>query len=596
MAISAARSDLTIAVTGTDETTEMLSKARDQIAALEDRMKSLKTTGDAQNKTAMNQVRSLQSLNTSMAGAAQRTESVVDGVDKWKNALGKVVGSLGFVGAAVTTAVAIWDTLADALSGTSAEAEKTAKEIDKIERSVVVLTASTRGYIDEAKKFAAQSKVVTVGMKELTEAESLRMDAQLKRLTDPRNGELEARMLERDAEELEFAEKIAVQQNVLNEAKDKYNASLKATEIATAAIKELELDQWKLKEQAIDLSLLEGEETKEAIKRNEIKRDGVNKELKAQKEIVETMKLQRPEMAFAIGQQELYLLKLLEIQKAMPLRPFNFPDHVTDPSKDKDEPTKPRGSPGPRQESATERSRRIARQEREELQRQIRANREFTAQVMENSKLREEREQAEFKFAEQVAEQRKKFQEADERNERLDKVGPVIDLANALSQHLGPALNFVEQSMQQVADVFQSFVDGQTSLVDAVAGSAHAITRAVAEQVGGVKALAAFDAAYHLYKGFGTAFTNPAESAGHFIAAAGLGLVAAGIIPTGTAGAKKPDQRGGSRREESQASDTGEKTVVYNISAGVMDGQSVSRAVRQSERSSRGTGYSARGV
>jgi hypothetical protein len=225
---------------------------------------------------------------------------------------------------------------------------------------------------------------------------------------------------------------------------------------------------------------------------------------------------------------------------------------------------------------------------------------EFEDDIREEERKAIERLRKQAESAKRAAEDAKmaakELKDETERQARLELVEPVLAFSNALTQHLGPALSFVEQAMQRVNDVFQSFVDGQMSLTEAVAGSAHAITRAVAEQVGGVKALAAVDAAYHLYKGFGTAFTNPAESAGHFVAAAGLGLVAAGIIPTGTAGAKKPDQRGIGRREESQASDTGEKTVVYNISAGVMDGQSVSRAVRQSERSSRGTGYSARGV
>jgi hypothetical protein len=571
MAISAARSDLTIAVTGTDETTEMLSKARDQIASLEAKLRGLKVAGDQQATSANRQTSALGGANKAMTGFAKGAEIAVEGLDKTKGAFEKVVGAFGFWSAAVSGAIVLGAELVDILGLTTREVDQQTKSYNELVASAQVYTTQLREIrkaADEAG--AAASKTVT---------EVARLNVELAKKSG-------------DAAAISVAENALA----LEEAADR---RLEASKQFFEADKELAKAQ---ADAAVIAETRQRVEESIARKDSDI-RDQMKRNVDTYRtDVLRAQKLVLEEERIDLEQAERDANRLVQSMTGRVeglediLDRLDAIESTPDAPKADDKPTNPRGSPGPRKESDSERRQRIMRQEREELQRQIRANREFTAQVIENSKLREEREKAEAKFAEQVAEQRKKFQEANERFERMDAAGPVMDLANALSQHLGPALSFVEQAMQQVTDIFQSFVDGQTSLADAVAGSAHAITRSVAEQVGGVKALAAVDAAYHLYKGFGTAFTNPAESAGHFVAAAGLGLVAAGIIPTGTAGAKKPDQRGIGRREESQASDTGERTVVYNISAGVMDGQSVSRAVRQSERSSRGTGYSARGV
>jgi hypothetical protein len=571
MAISAARSDLTIAVTGTDETTAMLSNARDQVASLEAKLRSLKVAGDQQATSANRQTSALGNANRAMTGFAKGAESVVEGLDKTKGAFGKVVGALGFWGAAVSGAIALGAELVDALGLMTREVDAQTRSYNELVTSAQVYTSQLR----EIKKAADDAGVAAA--KSVTEIARLNVELAKK------SGDKAAVSVAENALALEEAA-----DRRLEASKQFFEAD---KELATAQAQAAAIAEKRQKvEQAIA--------NRDASIRDQVKRNVDT----YRTDVLRAQKLVLQQEAEDLEDAERNANRLVE---SMSTRVEGLEDildrlgaieSTPDAPKADDKDPKPRGSPGPAKESDSERRQRIMRQEREELQRQIRANREFTAQVIENSRLREEREKAEAKFAAEAAEKQAEFQEARERFARMDAAGPVMDLANALSQHLGPALSFVEQAMQQVTDIFQSFVDGQTSLADAVAGSAHAIARAVAEQIGGVKTLAAVDAAYHLFKGFGTMSSNPVESAGHFIAAAGLGLVAAGVIPTGTAGAKKPDQRGIGRREESQASDTGERTVVYNISAGVMDGQSVSRAVRQSERSSRGTGYSARGV
>jgi hypothetical protein len=154
-------------------------------------------------------------------------------------------------------------------------------------------------------------------------------------------------------------------------------------------------------------------------------------------------------------------------------------------------------------------------------------------------------------------------------------------------------LSGVEQAMGRVMELFTMFKDGQASLTTALEGSAQAIGGMVAEYIGGVKGRAAWDAAYHLYKGFGTMFTNPAESAGHFIAATGLGLVAAGVIPSGTSGGKKPATASPAQQRQTGITTGGAGGTVnnYTLNAGVVDGQSTTRAFRRAELASRNTGF-----
>jgi len=85
--------------------------------------------------------------------------------------------------------------------------------------------------------------------------------------------------------------------------------------------------------------------------------------------------------------------------------------------------------------------------------------------------------------------------------------------------------------------------------------------------------------------------------------AGGAALIAASALQFAMGGAgggaASASAGGGLGYTPSAANDdragSGPSTVVYNISAGVMDGQSVQRAIRQSERSARGTGWSHRG-
>jgi len=177
---------------------------------------------------------------------------------------------------------------------------------------------------------------------------------------------------------------------------------------------------------------------------------------------------------------------------------------------------------------------------------------------------------------------------------------PVMDFANALSSNLVPALGEVQGLMSEVTDIFQKFTDGQMSMTQALGQGAMEIAAFAAKSIGGVKAEAAVRAIYETAMGFATLAT-PAISAGHFTAAVMLAGVATGVIGGGGAaggaaskGMGKPSTSS-SGNAGGASGNGGPVTNVYNLTAGVIDGQSTTRAFRRAELQSRGSGFATAG-
>ena len=164
----------------------------------------------------------------------------------------------------------------------------------------------------------------------------------------------------------------------------------------------------------------------------------------------------------------------------------------------------------------------------------------------------------------------------------LQQVADATGLVAQAMPEMGSALAEVQAITAQV-------VEGKMSLNNALAAGATAIAANAAKAIGGVRAEAAVRAAYEVGMGFAT-IGNPFVSAGHFTAAALLGAVAAGA-----GGGGGGSRAGGSSRGESRGGGSnGPSTVVYNFSTLVTDRQQVVSAVRQSQRSTRGTGLDTR--
>jgi hypothetical protein len=78
----------------------------------------------------------------------------------------------------------------------------------------------------------------------------------------------------------------------------------------------------------------------------------------------------------------------------------------------------------------------------------------------------------------------------------------------------------------KVVDVFADIEDGKAGVADAL-GAAGQAAGSFADELGASAAVqAGIMAVFETAMGFATMFTNPAESAGHFIAAANFGVIA----------------------------------------------------------------------
>lgn len=178
--------------------------------------------------------------------------------------------------------------------------------------------------------------------------------------------------------------------------------------------------------------------------------------------------------------------------------------------------------------------------------------------------------------------------DAEKVRDALTQVANSIGLVTDKFPELGSAL-------AEVSAISDKFAAGQATLAEALAAGGVAIVANAAKAVGGVRAEAAVRAAYEVGMGFAT-LANPVESAGHFTAGALLGAVAAGA----GGGSKGGGSKGGGSRASvggssaGSGSSGGPTTIVNNFAMGIGDRQTITLALRQSERTSRGTGASSR--
>jgi hypothetical protein len=168
-----------------------------------------------------------------------------------------------------------------------------------------------------------------------------------------------------------------------------------------------------------------------------------------------------------------------------------------------------------------------------------------------------------------------------------------------LGEMQAPVFEVVQESLAGLTAQMGKFKEGQTSLTSAIVGSASAIAGAVAKKVLGVKEEAAVRALFETAMGIATAFTNPAESVGHFAAAAAFGLLAGGKVASSDArassGQKAPAKPAAQSRESTMGGGGGQITNVYNLQTGIVDGQSTAHAFRRAEMTARNTGMASAG-
>jgi hypothetical protein len=569
MAINATNVQLNVAIVGDDQTGNMLVEAQKKVDALEKEMAELAKTAKSTQTAMVQSTTGLKSVNTQMSTAAKSAEGLVEGFDRTKGAFEKVTGALGFWGAAVTGAVALGSELISVFSDMFSSADKQAVAFSELKGRVDGYREAVEAATVAGQKFAGGISITAAA------AANVEVDLARKRGMESDIGLAEVRAREAQAQVAKEAADRA-----LDEARKSYDEARKPNLAAQGQMRNLE-------EEIAKRERTRREQTKEGRFTEAARAAQEKKELEAQRK---TFQAAIQESSKGLVQVEKHFEKAKELhRKSMELA--REPEVITFPELEIT-PDPPRtggsGLSGDRRADTAEQAARRAKESREQ---DIRMNREFTAQVLENSRLREEREREEMRFAEEAAALRERFAEARERFAREDAAAPVLDFAGALTSNLVPALGEVEAAMARVTDIFEQFREGQMSMTEAIGTGAMEIAAFTAKSIGGVKAEAAVRAAYELAMGFAT-LTTPAISAGHFTAAAMLTGVATGVIGGGaSASSKAAPNAAEPRKKEATATDKSGSMNVYNISAGIGDPQSIRRTLVQADRASSGTGY-----
>lgn len=109
---------------------------------------------------------------------------------------------------------------------------------------------------------------------------------------------------------------------------------------------------------------------------------------------------------------------------------------------------------------------------------------------------------------------------ADKRKEEADDIRAIADAFSGTGSQMAADVG-------KVVDVFADIKEGSASSVDAIGAIGQAASSFAGQMGASAEAQAAILAIFETAMGFATLFTNPAESAGHFLAAANFGMVAA---------------------------------------------------------------------
>ena len=584
MALSAARTDLTVSVVGEDETQQAIEQANANMRALEARLKSLQAAGRGQAEVAKTQTSALDAVNGKMKGLAGVAEGAVDGVDKVKSAFDKVLGVVGFVGPAI----------AGIAAGVVSLVEELGILEPKMSRSEEQFWANR----DAAKAYAVELKDVS---KAIADAESA---------ADSSAGSfrsLAREMLGLVGDETEKA--------ALSRVLDLEELAERETEVGKKF--------FEAQRQEADLANQLEAQRKARLKTADELRKVDEAILFFQKnrnlEHAETMKLRRvliqdelsdiedAEKAFE-RQLEAVTRNVTNLEAVLGL----FGQRREAAEKAAETPARPRGggrSGVDRRRQELDRAEREAQAIIDALQMQLGAMYEEGLEELEldqelaaEARARDERRRKELEEARKASEEAMKLQQELADKARFDMTEPVFAFADALRGSLIPELDAFTGVMDKVMAQFDAFREGQVSLTQAIAAGATEIVASAARSIGGVKAEAAVRAIYETAMGFAT-LGNPVISAGHFTAAGLLAGVATGVISTGGGAAKsaaagglgKPAASTGMAMGSSGGGGGGSVTNVYNLNAGVVDGQSTTRAFRRAEVQSRNTGFAIAG-
>lgn len=171
----------------------------------------------------------------------------------------------------------------------------------------------------------------------------------------------------------------------------------------------------------------------------------------------------------------------------------------------------------------------------------------------------------------------------------LFKIGDSFSYMASKIDELDPKIGGLFESFGSIANIWKETGNSAESLATGVIGSVDSIATASAAWFKDEKARTRFLGAKELLLAAPLWFVDPAQAAAK--TATGLGLLA---LAGGGGGGSSASGGRGSNNASGGGSGGGPSTIVYNFSTLVTDRQQVTSALRQSQRSSRGTGHESR--
>jgi hypothetical protein len=245
MALTAARSELNVALVGESEVSAMLEATKKQMAELEAKIRQLtgasKDQADAAKATSVATV----GVNDRLKGYAKNAEGVVEGIDKIKGATDKIIGVFGFLGMAVSAAIDIYklfteqsEKAKEAQKKLTEEWEKAKAQADETRDAVEKLTEAERASASVSRSAGVQMAEDRLKLIKLTgdKAAEERAQAELEHQKEL------ARVEELKVKQAELAE----QRLKVSAQEDEANANIIATEKTIASLKKDRVEAEKL--------------------------------------------------------------------------------------------------------------------------------------------------------------------------------------------------------------------------------------------------------------------------------------------------------------------------------------------------------------
>lgn len=570
---------LDVVLRGKDEVTAVLAQVEKQAKNTE---KQLNEIGNANLKPDVSAIGSV----------ANALGNTVEAVDKTEERFNKLVGAIGFVGAAFAIVPVIYDFAKELFNAESAA--------DRAEQSIGRLSDILIKAKKDFQEFNKE-RAVTEGARR-----ALEIDEKIVKVSDAgadvarERIELESQLAQIQAEQV---------------AKQKELQSFLAEYAKMSAGSRTAL----LQNQALDQLIAK---TVDGQKQIAFIQDRLNEAKSAEQKYVEEIAaLERDRLGF-LRESTIEIFKSIGLYDKLVSKSriltsiFKGAGLMPEPDK------KPPGGTGPRRktpaEIGEERTRERIESDARTAEAMARFDRTLAEQEAAQAKL-----QKELSALEDMQENQAILEEEIRLfGEYTDGIYGAADAFDTLSKALGKSLDlfpeigdgfrgvqeamqkhaeFVKANEEQVAQGFMTSAEaitaGEESKTKAIISGSTEGLAAIGKLVGGLKAEYALRSAGELAMGFAT-LANPVESAGHFVAA-GLFAVAAGKAASGSGG--KGASAAGADSEAPATSSSlgygdggGQRTVVYNFSTLLADRQQVHRAIRDSELVGQRNGYGRR--